>query len=432
MQQVLFHIPILKDTFPPDGIPVHGFGVMLFITFLVCVWFLGWRARRTGTNLPRERVQDLVIVVFVGGLLGARLTFMIQYGVPLKQIFRIWEGGIVLYGGIVTGMLAFLVFYYFVLKKVGVSIWKLADVAGPGLALGIALGRVGCFLNGCCYGHVAPEGCPAACFPLLNGPSQSEVVQRDCYQTLTGFTFRSTAAEPQSVVTAVEPVSAAERAGLKPGDRIVDVNGQPNSGILLVTGQPDVITQVSALAIERGAKVVEESDAKDQIKIIVDNLAAFAPLRVSIDGKFLFGVHVIPLDLFTETVRSPIRGQDSLTLVVRRDAEDLTIGPFTPRTLGLHPTQVYETISMFLLILFLLAYYPFRAYDGQVFTLFIAIYAIHRFLNETLRNDTDIVGIPALHMTLSQNISVLMLLFALCLEIGHRRWGTMRKRTNAA
>ena len=53
-------------------------------------------------------------------------------------------------------------------------------------------------------------------------------------------------------------------------------------------------------------------------------------------------------------------------------------------------------------------------------TLFIACYAVHRFLNETLRNDTDIV---AFGMTLSQNISILMFLFAVALEFGHRRWG---------
>ena len=52
MQQVLFHIPILKETFPPDGVPVHGFGVMLFITFLLCVWFLGWRGARLGPICP--------------------------------------------------------------------------------------------------------------------------------------------------------------------------------------------------------------------------------------------------------------------------------------------------------------------------------------------------------------------------------------------
>ena len=58
MFQVLFHIPIFKDEFPPDGVPIHGFGVMLFITFILGVWFLGWQSRRnTGTNMPRERIR---------------------------------------------------------------------------------------------------------------------------------------------------------------------------------------------------------------------------------------------------------------------------------------------------------------------------------------------------------------------------------------
>ena len=44
---------------------------MLFITFLACVWFLSRQAKQTDTNLPKDRVRDLVIVVFIGGLLGA-------------------------------------------------------------------------------------------------------------------------------------------------------------------------------------------------------------------------------------------------------------------------------------------------------------------------------------------------------------------------
>ena len=115
MQQVLFHIPILKDWFPPSGVPIHGFGHMLFITFVLGVWYLGWRAKTWKTNLPKERVQDLVIALFVSGLLGARVTYMIQYQVPMKQIFRIWEGGIVLYGGIIVGVAAYMAIYQFFL-----------------------------------------------------------------------------------------------------------------------------------------------------------------------------------------------------------------------------------------------------------------------------------------------------------------------------
>ena len=293
MQQVLFHIPLLKDTFPPDGIPVHGFGVMLFITFLLCVWFLGWRARRTGTNLPRERIQDLVIVVFLGGLLGARLTYMIQYGVPLRQIFRIWEGGIVLYGGIVTGMIAFLLFYHYFLKKAGVSIWRLADIAGPGLALGIALGRVGCFLNGCCYGHVAPnlvQRLHSRSSHVRRGTSSS--IGRHCKHRLD---LRSS--PPRTVFNPLSIMSNHFRRlnvpACKSGDRIIGVNGRKNGGVLVVVSdQTEAIKHATELA--REANAIVESDADDadkRVKIIVEDPASSARCATRSWAIFSCSVH---------------------------------------------------------------------------------------------------------------------------------------------
>jgi phosphatidylglycerol---prolipoprotein diacylglyceryl transferase len=422
MQQVLFHIPILKETFPPDGIPIHGFGVMLFITFIVCVWVLARLATKWGTNLPKDRVQDLVIVVFLGGLVGARITYMIVEGKGWKQFLRIWEGGIVLYGGIITGMLAFLAFHRQFLKKVGVSMWKLADVAGPALALGIALGRIGCFLNGCCYGHVAPEGCPSAPFPLLTCPARDVVVDKQALQTPTGMTVRNSADDVQSIVEHVEPGSAAERAGLLPGDRIVKVNGRPNGGVLVVVSEdPGAIKTATALATEQGATIADDAEIPNRrVKLIVDDPKKAGALKNQLNAKLLFQARVYDTDVFTDLINFWPRGHESLDLEVERNGQVRHVGPFTPRTLGLHPTQLYETVSMMLLTVFLIAFHPFRRYDGQVFTLFIVGYAIHRFLNETLRNDTEIVGIPALRMTLSQNISILMLLFALGLEIARR------------
>lgn len=421
MQQVLFRIPILESFFGPEGLPVNAFGVMLFITFVVCVWFLGQWARWIGTNLPKERITDLVIVCFIGGLAGARLTFMIQYGVPLRQFFRIWEGGIVLYGGIIAGILAFLLFHRWFLKPAGVGLWKLADAAGPPLALGIALGRVGCFLNGCCYGHAAPEDMPGVGFPLLTCPATDEVVKRDGLQTVTGFTTRSTPDDPRSVVERVEPLSKADQAGLVPGDRIIGFNGRPNSGLLVIGGDDEPLDLAARVAVEAGAVVEDDrSGEARRVNVFVDDLQQFAAVRAKIKSALLFTrTTVVDSDVFSHRINKP-RGDQSLDLEVDRNGQKVHIGRFVPRTVGLHPTQLYETISMLLLVLLLLAFYPFRAYDGQVMTLFIACYAVHRFLNETLRNDTETV---ALGMTLSQNISILMLLFAASMEVGHRWWG---------
>ena len=67
---------------------------------------------------------------------------------------------------------------------------------------------------------------------------------------------------------------------------------------------------------------------------------------------------------------------------------------FTPRTVGLYPTQLYETVSMGLLILLLLAYYPYRRHDGQLMVVLMVGYAVHRFINESLRIEPTLGGTP--------------------------------------
>jgi prolipoprotein diacylglyceryl transferase len=178
MRQVIFRIPIPGTA---DGLPIYGYGLMLFVAFIVCTWLAGRRAQKEG--IAKEHIQDLAIWLFVGGLLVARFTYLIKYSpYPLfswdflSQFPRIWDGGVILYGAVIGGMIGYALAHHFIIRKHHLSGWKIADIAAPSVALGIALGRIGCLLNGCCYGHVACPHCPGVSFPL-SAPPRYELVQ---------------------------------------------------------------------------------------------------------------------------------------------------------------------------------------------------------------------------------------------------------------
>jgi phosphatidylglycerol---prolipoprotein diacylglyceryl transferase len=344
MRQVVFWIPIPNRWFP-EGLPVYGFGLMLFLTFVTCTWLASRRAKVEGIN--PQYLQDLAIWIFVFGIIGARITYMIQYGVPPLEFFEIWKGGLVFYGSAIGGVIGYAVAYYFVIRKHNLGTRQLADIVAPTVAWGLMLGRIGCLLNGCCYGHVActEPNCsllnvpPALSFPV-HSPAWFTLVGKG-EQAAAGFTMDDRQLDDRTVGT-VDPESPAAAAGLRRGDVIVEANG---------------------------------ADIKQ------------------------YG------DLWRYLVEKWPRGQTELTLTVERNHVRETLPAFAPKTLGLHPTQLYEAISMFLLFLLLNAFYPIRRHYGEVFVLLIVCYTLHRFVNEMLRNDTD--PVLGTGMTLSQNGSLL-------------------------
>jgi phosphatidylglycerol:prolipoprotein diacylglycerol transferase len=139
---------------------------MLALAFIAGTFLAAFRARRK--SIDQNRIIDLSLVVVISSLIGARSLFVALnlrfYKNNLLDILKIWEGGLVFYGGFI---LAFVSVVFF-LKKNRLSVWKIVDIFSAPLALGMAIGRIGCFLNGCCYGKVSQSF--GISFPAKDNP----------------------------------------------------------------------------------------------------------------------------------------------------------------------------------------------------------------------------------------------------------------------
>jgi prolipoprotein diacylglyceryltransferase len=429
MRQVLFRIPI-HTSWTPDGIPIYGYGVMLFLAFVACTWLASRRARKEGIN--PEHIHDLALYILAGGILGARIVFYLQYPEQFSSFFdffAIWNGGLVFYGGLFGGLVGYAIAYFRVIKKHNLSGWKIADIAAPCLALGLCLGRIGCLLNGCCYGDVACPNCYGIGFPLSGMPREKLVAQG--WETPTGFLLEEPEdrdRDPRSVIRAVEDDSAAARVGgLLPGDRIVGFDGGPNKIIVRVHGQENLDSLVKSMQ-EKGREVeVKTPDPERRpefkvVRIIYNDVQTYRDDQLDVSLAIKWDPQAGEVyDTFQDRLfrDGRKRGENELILKVERNGDEVKELPaFTPKGIKLYPTQLYETISAALLTLLLLAYTPFRRHDGEVFALFWILYPLHRFLNEMLRNDTDPV---AFGLTLSQNGSILV--FA----VGVTMWVLLRR-----
>ncbi|MDG3003447.1 prolipoprotein diacylglyceryl transferase [Paludisphaera mucosa] len=166
MRQILFTIPVF------GGVKIFGYGVMLVLAFASSTWLAVYRARRE--KLDGDLVMDMAFWIFAGGLSGARLFYCIQYwgrGIDnVLDVFQFWKGGIVYYGGIFGGALAFFVYRRFNPFPVRPYL----DALAPSIAVGTLFGRLGCFLNGCCFGDVCHTALGVR-FPRESPPWESEV-----------------------------------------------------------------------------------------------------------------------------------------------------------------------------------------------------------------------------------------------------------------
>jgi phosphatidylglycerol---prolipoprotein diacylglyceryl transferase len=304
------------------GLPIRGYGVMMMVATISGVALAAYRAWQVG--IDPEVIYSLAFVMFLAGIVGARLFYVIEYWQQefspartggwtqaVKAVFNVPKGGLVVYGSVIFGVPA----GFWFCRRRRLPVLAIGDMIAPSMVLGLALGRVGCFLNGCCFGGVCLTHDYALTFPADSPP----YLHQERYGWRSGVWLK--AADEAIVVAYIAPRGPAKDAGLKAGDVIVGING---------------------------AKVESLTEARQ---------------RLAASGDFL--------ELETGDGR-----------VLRWRSVD---GP--ARSVPIHPAQLYAAIDAGLLALVLWFFFPYRRHDGEVFALLITVHPVSRFLLEMVRVD---------------------------------------------
>lgn len=340
----------------PAGLPIRGYGVMVLTGSIAGLSLAAHRARQMKLN--PELIFSLAFGMFVCGILGARLFYVIEYwedrfqrqswSDTLLAILKFTEGGLVVYGALIGATVAFCFF----VKRHRLPPLAIADVIAPSLLVGLAFGRIGCLLNGCCYGGETTVPW-AVSFPQ-ESPAYMEQVSAG---RLFGLRLApSSATDPSPTVVDVELDSVAEHAGLTSGTKLVAINGK-----------------------------------------------RIQSLPAAQEALFFAAANRVPLQL-----------QSAAGKTFKFPTADLPL-----RSRPVHPTQVYSAINAALLAWVLWSFSSFRRRDGEVTALMLTLYPISRFLLEIIRIDES--SVFGTGLSISQNISLVIFLATLGLWVYLRR-----------
>ena len=426
----------------PRGLPIRGYGMMMLLAVLSGMGLAVYRARRVGVD--PEMIFTLAFWLIVPGILGARAVYVaeywseqywpvyLEYG-PKALLFAIVNvagGGLVVYGSLFGAMLGLALFWW----RHRVPLLATADLIAPSLLLGLALGRVGCLLNGCCYG--GPCDLPWRMTFPWNSPVHQHEVSHGTADVL-GLKFGE-GADHTTLIESVAPDSPAAEKRLAAGMEIDKINGvrvtsaRQASGIALgidkldfellksdgkplfwdVDDPPDWRTQPSGPLKIYGLEI----DGSDDQEAVVSGVRRQSPEAAAgiLPGQRVVrvsGRNVSTVGQLRERLDEH-RQHPWLRILLAGQAEpiSLAVDRPLPRSLAVHPTQLYSTIDALILCFLLLVYDRFRRRDGVLTALMLTVYPITRFLIERIRTDEGDFWKTGLHI--SQDISLLLLVVA--------------------
>jgi prolipoprotein diacylglyceryltransferase len=344
------------------SVTIHSYGLMIAIGFgfgLVLMYFLGKRE-----GLPAGRLMDLAFWVALGGIIGARLIYILirwnEYITPLVtegdfKVFRIWQGGLTFYGGLLGGLLVGLI----LLRRWRLPVLQVMDIAGPALAVGQAFGRIGCLLAGCCWGR--PVDLPwAIAFPNVSIVFNSMKLLYIQATQLEHFVASLAAAIKYDFVSGYSSLI----------DRLINLYYQIGG---------------SGAYLDPYYDVLKRADSAGNLSQLIGKLAA-------VKAEALSYFKGLPTD------------------------------PAVFTTVPLHPAQLYNSVSLFLIFGILMVVRRFRRSYGQVFFTYTLLHASLRLVMEPIRGDIvpKIVGFGILSETQVVAISLILVSIGMLIFLGWR------------
>lgn len=211
------------------GLAIRGYGFFLLIGVLCGVGLAMQRSRRVGLN--PDTTLNLCFWLFVTGILGARAFYVIQYwdqfqfdgNIQLVKILNMTEGGLVVYGSIIGGVLGGIVFLF--IRKLPVL--ATLDILAPCMMIGLSIGRIGCLMNGCCWGGICETPMPSIRFPEGSPPYARQVDTGELFGMMALPTRAERPADGRKI-RKLAPSGAAANRGIQEGDRILGYEYEPN------------------------------------------------------------------------------------------------------------------------------------------------------------------------------------------------------------
>lgn len=398
-----------------QGFPIRGYGFFLLLAISSASALLIYRAKKLW-NIPPDTVISLALWGVVSGLIGARLFFVIQYHEDfvkdsllesLISIVSITEGGLVVYGSILGGILGAMIF----MIKNKLPILATFDLVAPTVLLGMSLGRLGCLMNGCCFGGLCelpwavqfPAGSPVHLHQLGHDQTffaglkfldeersvderNSEPVSLDAGDDVT-VTLEKYARAKRSrlVIEEVQADSAAEKAGIKPGMNVIAIG--------LFVPQEGHSHEHSH----------ENEQAEEKQSLRISLLKNRCSILTCMQEAITEHVHDIAL-----AIAVPENEGANAYRMYKLPLEPYEVRP-------VHPTQVYSAICAALGCVILITVSRFCNKDGQILVLFLFGYSVVRFVIEEIRTDEG--SFMGSGLTISQNVSLLVFLAAVLLAI---------------